>query len=166
MNGFAGSNPVALDAELRAFGEMPGGLLPALHAVQHRHGYIDQAFIPALADLFNVSQAEVHGVITFYKDFHTEPRRGPAIQVCRAEACQSRGANAVHARAVELGVSAQVEVEEVFCLGNCALGPSVAVDGVFADTEAVRNGGIVESARDQAQHLQLAGGQSARFGAR
>jgi formate dehydrogenase iron-sulfur subunit len=108
---------------------LPGGLLPALHALQHRFGFVDRAHIPALAEAFNVSEAEVHGVVTFYSDFRSAPPRGPVVQVCRAEACQARGANAVHARAVELAAGAPVEVGEVFCLGNCALGPSVAIDG-------------------------------------
>ena len=103
--------------------------MPALHAIQHHLGYIDRQCIPLLADVFNISVAEVHGVISFYKDFRTTAPVGPIVQVCRAEACQARGANGLHAKAVELAVGAAVEVDEVFCLGNCALGPSVAVDG-------------------------------------
>lgn len=119
----------APDAELRSFAQMPGGLMPALHALQHRSGYVDQSYIPVLAEMFNISEAEVHGVVTFYNDFRTTPPKGPIVQVCRAEACQSRGAAEVFARAKEVGAGAAVEVDEVFCLGNCALGPSVAVDG-------------------------------------
>ena len=118
-----------LDALVRPFGEWPGGLMPALHAIQHHLGYIDRQCIPLLADVFNISVAEVHGVITFYKDFRATAPVGPIVQVCRAEACQARGANGLHAKAVELAAGAAVEVDEVFCLGNCALGPSVAVDG-------------------------------------
>ena len=129
MTGQSGTS--ALDAELRSFVELPGGLMPALHAVQERHGFIDQSYIPVLADAFNLSEAEVHGVISFYHDFRTSPRKGPRIQVCRAEACQARGALPVYRRAVELGATAAVDVEEVFCLGNCALGPSVAVGGAL-----------------------------------
>ena len=116
-----------LDEVIRSYVDWPGGLLPALHAVQHEAGYVDPALVPVLADAFNLSTAEVHGVITFYKDFRTTPPRGPVVQVCRAEACQARGAADVVARAAELvaaGVAA--ELDEVFCLGNCALGPSVA----------------------------------------
>ncbi|HSB85475.1 MAG TPA: NAD(P)H-dependent oxidoreductase subunit E, partial [Ilumatobacteraceae bacterium] len=118
----------ALDAAIRSFAQVAGGLMPALHAVLHSTGFIDPAHIPALADAFNISEAEVHGVISFYKDFRTTPPKGPIVQVCRAEACQARGAAEVWARAQQLA-GAGVEVEEVFCLGNCALGPSVAVDG-------------------------------------
>ena len=103
--------------------------MPALHAMQHHAGYIDRAYIPLLARTFNLSVTEVHGVITFYKDFRTTPPKGPIVQVCRAEACISRGGKAVEARAVELGATEPVEIEEVFCLGLCAQGPSVATGG-------------------------------------
>ena len=68
-----------------------GGLMPALHAIQHHAGYIDSVHVPLLADTFNLSVAEVHGVITFYKDFRTTAPAGPVVHVCRAEACLSRG---------------------------------------------------------------------------
>ena len=73
----------------------------------------------------------MHGVVTFYKDFRTEPPAAHAVALCRGEACQSVGAEALYAetcdRAGDLG--ADVEVDEVFCLGNCALGPSGTLDG-------------------------------------
>ncbi len=107
--------------------DLPGGLLPALHAVQHRDGWIDPSCYPQLAEAFNVSVAEVHGVVSFYKDFRTSAPRGPVVQMCRAEACSARGADAV-ADALTLAVAgAAVEVDEVFCLGNCALGPTLRV---------------------------------------
>jgi formate dehydrogenase iron-sulfur subunit len=118
-----------LELLVRGFADVPGGLMPALHAVQHHAGYIDTGLVPLLADVFNISVAEVHGVITFYKDFRTTPPQGPLVQVCRAEACQSRGANAVHAAAVRAVAGQAVELDEVFCLGNCALGPTVLAGG-------------------------------------
>jgi formate dehydrogenase iron-sulfur subunit len=118
-----------LELLVRGFADVPGGLMPALHAVQHHAGYIDTGLVPLLADVFNLSAAEVHGVITFYKDFRTTPPQGPLVQVCRAEACQSRGANAVHAAAVRAVAGQAVELDEVFCLGNCALGPTVLAGG-------------------------------------
>jgi formate dehydrogenase iron-sulfur subunit len=115
---------------VHGYAAVPGGLMPALHAVQHEVGYVPSAAVPLLAEGFNLSEAEVHGVVSFYKDFRTAPPAGPIVQVCRAEACQARGAAAVHARARQLVEGgAPVELDEVFCLGNCALGPSVAVGG-------------------------------------
>ena len=119
----------ALEAIILAHTDWAGGLMPTLHAMQHHAGYIDRAYIPLLARTFNLSVAEVHGVITFYKDFRTTPPKGPIVQVCRAEACVARGGKAVEARALELGASEAVEIEEVFCLGLCAQGPAVAAGG-------------------------------------
>jgi formate dehydrogenase subunit gamma len=113
-----------------------GPLLPILHAIQRELGHVPQSVEPVLADALNLSIAEVHGVVTFYRDF----RRTPAahtVRVCRAEACQSVGAEALAAHAERaLGVptgettaDGTVRLDEVFCLGNCALGPAVQVDG-------------------------------------
>jgi formate dehydrogenase iron-sulfur subunit len=126
-----GVTPSAKPVEsiVRSYADWPGGLLPALHAVQHHAGFIDRSLIPLLADTFNLSHAEVHGVISFYKDFRTTPPRGPIVQVCRAEACQARGAREVFAAATADAAQMAVEVEEVFCLGICSAGPTVAVDG-------------------------------------
>jgi formate dehydrogenase subunit gamma len=114
-----------------------GALLPILHAVQAEFGYVDPAIEPVLADALNLSTAEVHGVITFYRDFRRAPAGRHTVRICRAEACQAVGAQrlAEHARArlgVEFGdttTDGAVTLDEVFCLGNCALGPAVQVDG-------------------------------------
>lgn len=124
----------ALIDERRA---MPGALLPMLHALQDEFGYIDQAAVPLLAEALNLSRAEVHGVITFYHDFRREPPGRHVVKVCRAEACQSMGADGLvaHAKA-KLGVDfhhttpdGRFTLEQVFCLGNCALSPAVMIDG-------------------------------------
>ena len=111
---------------VQEFASWSGGLMPALHAVQHHAGYIDAAHVPLLAETFNLSVAEVHGVITFYKDFRTAPPAGPVVHVCRAEACLSRGGGALHQAAIDAAEGEPVEIEEVFCLGLCTQGPAVA----------------------------------------
>ena len=118
-----------IEAIVRGFQDVEGGLLPALHAVQHAAGYIDPELTPTFAEVFNITVSEVHGVITFYKDFRTSKPRGPIVQVCRAEACQARGGRTVWKRAQHFAEGKPVEVEEVFCLGNCATGPNMMVDG-------------------------------------
>ena len=92
---------------------------------------------PAIANALNLSRAEVHGVISFYHDFRSEPPGRHVVHVCRAESCQAVGAEAL-ARArlrVRLGVEVHgtsadgaVTLEPVYCLGNCALSPAVMVD--------------------------------------
>ena len=103
-----------------------GALMPVLHDVVEELGHVSREDVEAIADVLNLSVAEVHGVVTFYKDFRTEPPAAHAVAICRGEACQSVGAEALYAetrdRAGDLG--ADVEVDEVFCLGNCALVPT------------------------------------------
>ena len=115
--------------------DLRGPLLPILHAVQAELGHVDTADLPVIADVLNLSVAEVHGVVTFYRDFRRSPGGGATVRVCRAEACQAVGAEALaeHARR-RLGVGfgettadGAVTLDEVFCLGNCALGPAVQV---------------------------------------
>ncbi len=108
-----------------------GALMPVLHAVMEELGFIAREDVEAIADVLNLSVAEVHGVVSFYQDFRTEPPAAHTVALCRGEACQSVGAEALYVetrgRASHLGDD--VEVDEVFCLGNCALGPSGMLDG-------------------------------------
>ncbi len=99
-------------------------VLPILHALQHRFGYIHADAIALVAHATNRSRAEIHGVVTFYHDFRTAPPPARVIQLCRAEACQAVGSEALAALAGNA-------VEPVYCLGNCALGPAALVDGVL-----------------------------------
>lgn len=115
---------------------MVGALLPALHAIQDELGYIPDAAIVQLADALNLSRAEVHGTISFYHDFRTTPPGRHVLRVCRAEACQAMGGDALAAHVqATLGCGfhetgrGEVTLEEVFCLGNCACAPAVMIDG-------------------------------------
>ena len=116
---------------------MPGALLPILHALQEEFGYVDSAAVPLLADALNLSQAEVHGVISFYHDFRHSPPGRHILRICRAEACQAMGSEAlVQHVEKQLGVKVgetthdgSFTIEPVYCLGNCALSPSVMLDG-------------------------------------
>src|SRR5689334_16724765 len=108
-----------------------GPLMPVLHGVVDELGYVAREDVETIADVLNLSVAEVHGVVSFYHDFRTEPAAAHTVALCRGEACQSVGAETLYAatstRAGSLGDD--VEVREVFCLGNCALGPSGTLDG-------------------------------------
>jgi formate dehydrogenase subunit gamma len=124
----------AIIAEKRA---MPGALLPILHALQEEFGYIDREAEPLIADILNLSRAEVHGVATFYHDFRHQPAGRQRLKLCRAESCQARGSDALAARAeARLGVSfgetsadGRVTLEPVYCLGLCSVSPSAMLDG-------------------------------------
>jgi formate dehydrogenase subunit gamma len=116
---------------------MPGALLPILHALQERFGYVDTAAVPLIADALNLSRAEVHGVVSFYHDFRREPPGRHVVQICRAESCQSMQSDALcnHAKASlktgfgETSSDGEVTLQAVYCLGNCALSPAMMVDG-------------------------------------
>jgi formate dehydrogenase subunit gamma len=109
-----------------------GPLLLILHEVMDEFGYIDATDIPIIADVLNLSTAEVHGVVSFYHDFRTTPPSGRVLALCRGEACQAVGAEDLFTTARRLsGSRADVEVRQIFCLGNCALGPSGMIDGVL-----------------------------------
>jgi formate dehydrogenase subunit gamma len=114
-----------------------GPLLPILHSLQAEFGYVPEEAVTLLANTLNRSRAEIWGVITFYHDFHLEPHGKHVLKLCRAEACQSRGADALHAKAhARLGAGwgetttdGRITVEPVFCLGLCAQAPSAMLDG-------------------------------------
>ena len=108
----------------------PGPLLEILHGVQHELGHIDPEDIPVIADVLNLSRADVHGVVTFYPDFRMTPPVAHMIQLCRGEACQARGSEELYAATLAgYADRSDVEVSPVFCFGNCALGPSGMLDG-------------------------------------
>jgi formate dehydrogenase subunit gamma len=143
----------ALIAELR---DEPGATLPILHALQREFGYIDRAAVPLVAQALNVSRAEVHGVVTFYHDFRSTPPGRHVLKLCRAEACQSMGADALAERAREqLNVGwhettpdGRVTLEPVFCLGLCACAPAAMLDNrVVGALDETRLSALIDQVR-------------------
>lgn len=133
------ADPVAARIEALADARKaePGPLIEILHDIQHEFGYLPEATTPVVGEVLNLSRAEVHGVISFYTDFRTEAPAEVTVAICRGEACQSMGAEALVAHATSaLGVQVgdttadgAVELHQVFCFGNCALGPTATVAG-------------------------------------
>lgn len=115
----------------------PGPLLEVLHAVQHEFGYVPSNVVAPLAEMLNLSRAEVHGVLSFYHHFRHSPPGKHVLQLCRAEACQSVGARELAAHVKEstgldwhqTSGDGLLSLEPVFCLGNCACGPAAMLDG-------------------------------------
>jgi len=131
-----GSPATVVDRAIADLGEQPGALLPILHAVHDQLGYLPPASVERIAAGLNLSRAEVHGVISFYPDFRTTPPGRHVLRVCRAEACQAMGCDAlvahVEARHGAIGTTradGALTTEPVYCLGNCALSPAVMLDG-------------------------------------
>ncbi len=128
--------PDIIRQEITTLKHKPGALLPILHAIQDRIGYIPEGAVPIIAEELQQTRADIHGVISFYHHFRTKPAGSHVLQVCRAEACQAQGGRALESHIKEkLGVdyhhtTADYEftLEPVYCLGNCACGPSISVD--------------------------------------
>lgn len=103
-----------------------GALLPILHDIQAEYGHISEETVRELAAALNLTRAEVHGVVSFYHDFHSKPAPLPAIKLCRAEACKARGVEALVPDA-ERAAAGRVKIETVYCLGLCSVGPSAMI---------------------------------------
>ena len=130
---------------LSPFVDIKGGLMPALHAIQDHLGFISKDNISELAIAFNYSQAEIIDVITFYDDFRLEPIGKNIIKICQAEACQSQNCKQLLSDVTshfnlnldETSSDLNITLKEVFCLGNCGLGPSVMInDEVIGEATA------------------------------
>lgn len=149
MVGYSAWDQDEARAIIGGLAHLEGATLPILHALQDAFGYVDPQAVPLIAETLNLSRAEVHGTITFYHDFRSAPPPRRVVKLCRAEACQSLGCESVvaslrqqHGIVVDdQSGAADAVVETVYCLGNCALGPSALLDGelygrVDADTVA------------------------------
>src|SRR5271169_6113890 len=130
-------NPEVAQQRIREMLQLDGPLMPILHALQDEFGYINEAAEPLIAAALNRSRAEIHGVVTFYHDFRHAPAGRHVLKLCRAEACQAAGGDALAARAearlgIAMGTTAadgSVTLEPVYCLGLCATAPSAVIDG-------------------------------------
>ncbi len=111
-----------------AHGNRPDGLIEILHDLQHKVGHVPETSLPVIAKALNISRAEVHGVVTFYHDFHTKPQTKHVIKICRAEACQAMGSRALVELAEKLTKGKKVTLEATYCLGLCASSPAIMVN--------------------------------------
>jgi formate dehydrogenase subunit gamma len=128
--------PAAPEDLVRRHAKPGATLMAILHAIQDEAGYVPPAVVAPLAQALSLSRAEVHGVITYYHHFRSEPPARVTVQLCRAEACRSMGTEALKAHMeshtgcrFDNGHQADVELESVYCLGQCALSPSMMING-------------------------------------
>lgn len=136
MNREMAAELAAIEAIVEEHRAVPGALLPILHAIQDRTGHIPPAAIPRIAAALSLSSAEVQGVISYYPHFRQAPGGRHHVQICRAEACQAMGADALaaHARTAldcgfhETTADGAFTLEPVHCLGMCACAPAIAID--------------------------------------
>lgn len=120
------TDPARLAEIIADHAHREGPLLPILHACQHAFGCVDAAAEAQIAKALNLSRAEVHGVVSFYHDFTPAPDPRPAVELCRAEACQARGVEALVA-AAQGAAGGRVNLKTVYCLGLCSVGPAARV---------------------------------------
>lgn len=130
------SPQAALELALKKNSAKEGNLLPILHAIQDQLGYIPDSLVPPLSQAINRSRAEIHGVISFYTHFRTSAPAQVLLEICRAEACQARGANTLIAHTKkqlgcdfhETSTDGRVSLMPVYCLGLCAQGPAAMIN--------------------------------------
>jgi len=140
-------NPPLLSDLIARHAGREGPLLPLLHDVQAAFGCVSAGAEADIAEALNLSRAEVHGVVSFYHDFTAEPDRRPVVQLCRAEACQSRGVEALVPLA-EAAAGGRVRLATVYCLGLCSVGPNARVgNDVHARLDGPALVRLVEAAR-------------------
>lgn len=127
----------AVETITRALKDKPGAVMPILRTIQDELGWVPRDSVPLIAEILNLTRAEVHGILTFYHDFRHEPPGRNIVKVCRAESCQAMGgvALAEHIKrslGCEFGTTTAdgaFTLEPVYCLGNCACSPAVVVNG-------------------------------------
>jgi len=114
-------------------------LISILHAVQAEYGYIPPDAVSAISRFMGISEAEIFGVLTFYRGFGLKPRGKYLVTACLGTACHVRGgANIAAELERRLGIKAgsttadrRFTLETVNCLGCCAIGPVVVIDGTY-----------------------------------
>ena len=135
-----------------------GAALPILQALQEAFGCVPRDAVPLVAAALNLSRAEVHGIVTFYHDFREAAPGAHVLKLCRAEACQSMGADALAAEARtrlridwgETSSDGRVTLEPVFCLGLCACAPAAMLDGkLFGVLDRARLHSLLDQARQK-----------------
>ncbi len=155
--------------------ELEGAALPILHALQEEFGYIDREAVPLVPHALNLSRAEVHGVVSFYHDFREEPAGRHVLKLCRAEACQSMGADALAAEArerLQLGwhettPDGRVTLGAGILPGLCACAPAAMLDGkVVGALDRARLAALIARWRRMSRAADLHAAGCRRAGAR
>jgi formate dehydrogenase subunit gamma len=154
MHSSSGGTTNIVSKAVQKYADVPGGLLPLLHEIQAGLGFIPKDYVKIIASGMGLSRAEVHGVISFYHDFHDQPRGQTTVHVCRAEACQAMGSRTLEAHVkARLGIDyggtttdGRFSLEPVYCLGNCACSPSIRIgDDVYARVDTDRFDELLEN---------------------
>ena len=162
MTGSPTNTEIAATIEPHA--DLPGAMLPVLHAIQDTYGYLPPNAVGVVADRLRVTKADVEGVISFYHHYRRKPPGAHVVQVCRSEACQARGSRELEAHLKNsLGIGYhettpdnEITLEPVYCLGNCACGPNLLIDDVVkARVSPEKADSLMEGLRHQSLEIGL-----------
>jgi formate dehydrogenase subunit gamma len=149
-------NKERAEAIIEAHRAMEGAALPILHALQEAFGYVPEDTVPLVAEALNLTRAEMHGIVSFYHDFRHAPPGRHVLKLCRAEACQSMGGDALAEAAqarLQTGwgdttADGALTIEPVYCLGLCACAPAGMLDGKpVGRLDAKRLAALLDGAR-------------------
>lgn len=127
-----------IDTTISEFGEQNGALMVVLNHLQERIGFITKPMQAYVAEKLNVPVSKVHGVVSFYSFFTTEPRGKHLVKFCIGTACYVGGASQLIDKAKQvLGIvpgettsDGLITLEVCRCVGACSQAPVVAVDDV------------------------------------
>ena len=132
---------LTLESILKGRRSQPHQLIEVLHDVQERYGYIPEEDMRVISMELGVPQIEVYRAASFYKAFSLKPRGRNMITICAGTACHVRGTKLLSNQVLgQFGISlgdttedGQFTLEQVNCLGACALGPVVVLNGTYYD---------------------------------
>lgn len=135
MDKGAQSLTAVLEKQKPVRGEPPN-ILRTLLAVQQAVGYVPQDYVHDIARMLEVTEADVAGVLSYYPDLRRDPSPRHVIRICMGESCVANHCDRIlrelHERLrVGIGETSpghRFGLEQVFCLGNCAVGPTLSID--------------------------------------
>ena len=145
--------PAIASEIIEEYSAAPEMLVQILHSFVARFSYLNVAAVRQIASELNLSRAEVHGVVSFYHDFRTEPPGQHIVKICVAESCQAMGSRQLTSQAEDkLGIEIKettadgaITLEPVYCLGNCACSPAVMIDEkVYGRVDSKKLDGLIE----------------------
>ncbi|HOG18510.1 MAG: NADP-reducing hydrogenase subunit HndA [Syntrophaceae bacterium PtaU1.Bin231] len=124
---------------VKKYGSDRSYLVPILQDVQKEFNYLPQEALEAVCTELGVSNSRVYEVATFYKAFSLKPRGRHHLMLCLGTACHVRGASMIDnhiqttlgLKSGETSADMEFTFETVGCLGACALGPILVVDGEY-----------------------------------
>ena len=124
------------DSILAKYQDTKGALIPVLQATQNAYGYLPKEILIHISKEMDIAISQIYGVVTFYSQFHLQPRGKNIIRVCQGTACHVRGAKTI-LEAVEQNIGikpgetsadALFTLETVACIGACGLAPVLMIN--------------------------------------